>query len=1452
MSDSDADTYTKKFEVFENGKQVDWCIWRKKADDLAQLMGLNQESDVTVQARKRHKLFLSIMEGKCLETYQKAYEDNVALNTACDSQDRWNDLEVLEAVINDTAKAFFPNWETAIRQQKSYIRNDLFMGDMLPKNFADRVKKMNDFLIYFPRKDPLVKPKLLDEEELVDVISKAKKPSWLVTMMANGKRPDSFETLDEAVAYYTTLHQAEKLEEKLSNKTAVPPTKQKSKKRKKGEEKEDKADANPPSKPPRSKPPCKHCGKVHPGKDDDCWKLAKNANKRPKGYHGQSGSQVTFTLDQFNAMCASVMAKSANKNKNKNKNKRKRKVQVDSSDDEDDEDNYAAQLQHSLNSDSEDSTIGYSVPSVEYAYPFGVREQPKKKHKKTHYCAEIIVEIVDRNGDKVPIRALLDTGTSATLLLRKYVQQGRAGGYRKKPTTWQTLGGNFTTHRKALVDFKFPELSTNKMVQWVAHIDHVTDPRKAAYDMIIGMDLMTEIGIFANAADKIIQWEDQRIPLKEKGDLRDPEYLEMLYELTTVPDVLFDAEERQSRILDANYEKVDIDEILDDLDHLSSDEKSLLKNVLESHPTLFGGGLGTLNINPVHLELKEGAVPYHARPFPVPQSLRHATKTEMDRLTKEKVFEKNHDSEWAAPTFVQRKKTGDPRILTDFRRLNAQLKRKPFPLPKINDLLQRLSGFKYATALDLSMGYYHIPLDEESSKLCTTILPWGKYRYRRLPMGIKNSPDIFQAIMQDLLGDLEFAQVYLDDILIATSDSWEEHLEKLNIVLQRLEDAGFRANLRKCFFGEHELEYLGYWLTRQGIAPQPKKVEAILRITPPKTKRQLRHFLGMVNYYRDMWQRRSHMLAPLTKLVGKTAKFVWGLEEQRAFEEVKRVISKETLLAFPDFDKEFHIYTDASQYQLGAVIMQDDKPLAFYSRKLNDAQKRYPTGEQELLSIVETLKEFRNILLGQRIIIHTDHKNIVYGNLSNDRIARWRLLLEECGPEHVHVAGKDNIVADALSRVEADFDPAKTDVHHAHLCACAMANLVRDESCELPEATDMEAMAETFITNTDMSEEQFPMNPVLIKKEQLKDNRLQKSLQKHPELHSTKCVEGESLITFQDKIVVPSTLQGRILAWYHEYLAHPGMTRLEATLRATLIWPDMRKDVERFVRTCRKCQFNKKQRKKYGLLPLKKAEKSEPWNRVDVDMIGPWTVTAANGTFTLQALTMIDPATGWFEIKDVPEMTADECQNVFDDVWLCRYPRPEYLGYDGGSEFKGVFAEMRANYGMKGCESSPYNPQANGIIERVHQVLADALKTFELSGRELDTRDPWSAFLAAAAYAIWSTFHTTLQATPAQLVFGRDMLLPIKFKADWAGIKHRRQAEMRRNNERENRSRVPYKYRVNDKVLLTKPGIIRKLATPRVGPYTVTRVNANGTLRIRKGAVTRTVNIRRVTPYFER
>ena len=231
---------------------------------------------------------------------------------------------------------------------------------------------------------------------------------------------------------------------------------------------------------------------------------------------------------------------------------------------------------------------------------------------------------------------------------------------------------------------------------------------------------------------------------------------------------------------------------------------------------------------------------------------------------------------------------------------------------------------------------------------------------------------------------------------------------------------------------------------------------------------------------------------------------------------------------------------------------------------------------------------------------------------------------------------------------------------------------------------------------------------------------------------------------------------------------------------------------------------------------------------------------------------MIDPSTGWFEVAKIPDYSADAAQCAFDDTWLSRYPRPAYLGYDNGTAFQGVFETMRKNYGMRKKNITTYNPQANGIIERVHLVLADAIQTRKLQNEDLVPHQTFGAILSSAAFAICSTFHTTLQATPAQLVYGRDMLLPIRFKANWNEIRKRRQDEIQRNNISENAKRKEHHYQVGDKILLTNSRKNpNKMDPPRSGPFLVESVYSNGTLRIQRGAISERVNIRRVTPFFE-
>ncbi len=296
-------------------------------------------------------------------------------------------------------------------------------------------------------------------------------------------------------------------------------------------------------------------------------------------------------------------------------------------------------------------------------------------------------------------------------------------------------------------------------------------------------------------------------------------------------------------------------------------------------------------------------------------------------------------------------------------------------------------------------------------------------------MGFGGSADIFQAQIMDLMASLKFVQSYMVDLLIITRRTPDEHLQKMETVLTRLHDARLKFNAAKSLFYAHEREYLGYITTREWIKPQPKKVQAILALNLPNNIKELGHFLGMVQYYPDMWARRSEILAPLTDLVGdcgetkttrmnKTKKkpWQWDLIHQQAFDNVKAAIAKETVLAYLDFLKPFEIYTDASSMQLGAVITQDNRPIAFFSRKLSEMQQKYSVTQIEILAIVETLKEFKGMLWGQDIKVYTDHKNLTRDALdpTSDKVYHWWLLLEEYALEIIYIKGIHNTVADAI------------------------------------------------------------------------------------------------------------------------------------------------------------------------------------------------------------------------------------------------------------------------------------------------------------------------------------------------------------------------------------------------------------------------------------------------------
>ena len=276
--------------------------------------------------------------------------------------------------------------------------------------------------------------------------------------------------------------------------------------------------------------------------------------------------------------------------------------------------------------------------------------------------------------------------------------------------------------------------------------------------------------------------------------------------------------------------------------------------------------------------------------------------------------------------------------------------------------------------------------------------------------------------------------------------------------------------------------------------------------------------------------------------------------------------------------------------------------------------------------------------------------------------------------------------------------------------------------------------------------------------------------------------------------------------------------------------------------------MHKKSSKKYGHLPEKEAE-AEPWDKLCEDLIGPYVFKCSNKKdLTLWCVTMIDPATGGFEMRAIPSKQPDIISNIVEQTWFTRYPWPTQIIVDKGSEFLAEFTQLVTHdYGIKKRVITTRNPQANAVLEQIHQTIGNIIRTFDLD--EVDEEDPWSGVLAATMFAVRATYHTTLQATPSQCVFGRDAILNIPFSVNWEKIKEQKQNKIKNNNKKENSKRIPHVYRIGDRVLL-------KTAEPRAkydphweGPHTVIKVNNNGTVRIDMGTVQQTVNIRNINPY---
>lgn len=423
-----------------------------------------------------------------------------------------------------------------------------------------------------------------------------------------------------------------------------------------------------------------------------------------------------------------------------------------------------------------------------------------------------------------------------------------------------------------------------------------------------------------------------------------------------------------------------------------------------------------------------------------------------------------------------------------------------------------------------------------------------------------------------------------------------------------------------------------------------------------------------------------------------------------------------------------------------------------------------------------------------------------------------------------------------------------------------------DES-PLPSQMTSEEASEIFSYDSiEEHVEEYPLKFSKIEEEQGKDEDLQKMFLENKSKNYTKKEYFYSdytyrLICYNDRIVLPKSLQGLCVRWYHQWLQHPGMQRTELTIAQHYYWKGMRTMIMSMCKKCSLCQLTKANTSaKYGKIPPKKLrDELLPWHTVHIDLIGPYNIGATpkgKEQRKFKCLTMIDPATGWFEIAHVEDKYAITASQAFETTWLMRYPWPTEVVVDRGTEFMGELIRMcREDYNIKRKPISTRNPQSNSMIERAHQTIGNMFRTKQLHNYAYEDVDfLLPGLLNSVAFAMRSTIHTTLNATPTQLVFGRDHILPVQFQADWDYIRSRKLHRIIQNNKKENAKRIEHQYNVGDRVkVLQDPNAKYGDKDRFVGPQTVTAVYDNGTVMLtrdtERGAVSQTWNIRAISPW---
>jgi hypothetical protein len=742
--------------------------------------------------------------------------------------------------------------------------------------------------------------------------------------------------------------------------------------------------------------------------------------------------------------------------------------------------------------------------------------------------------------------------------------------------------------------------------------------------------------------------------------------------------------------------------------------------------------LPLMKVPPASIQLVEGVSPTFSRARPVPLPLLDKVNQHIKDLESRGIIKPVTSSRFASPVVWVRKADGTLRMCVDFKQhINVCIKSDAYPLPAMETIFAGMENAQAFAKLDLKEAYWQIPLDRASREICTINTTKGLYQMTRLPKGMKNSSAIFQRIMEDILRDLKGVVIFQDDIFIH-APSRDCLARRVSSVLKRLEEKHVTINTEKSVMFSESLSFLGHLVTPKGIQPDPQIAEKILSCQPPRDRKELESFLGLINFFGKMIPKFAALSVPLNQLRRKDVPYAWSTVQQEAFDALLQSIASPEVLRSYSLSEEATLTTDASEAAIAGVLSQNGRPVMFISRMLTAAEKNYSNVEREGLAVVWSVLRLRQFLLGRHFTLVTDHQPLqtIYGGSSlpkvaSARLARWAITLQSFDYTVQYRPGSALPHVDAISRLRFNSDASAEEdivINNVWSDAAIPEDLLQRVRALLPADKTAAAIIHRVKTQrwSDCSQRERPFL------------RARQTLR----------VEDDMLFC-GTRLFIPATMCKEVFD--HAHQLHSGISSTLRHLSLNVWWPGMKRDVQNWVSSCSLCsQLRPRTAKDKNHWPV-----SAPFERIHAD----WCYTHGVGNILL----LVDASSGWIEAFPQPHRTSSSIIAALSDL-SSRFGVPKTFVTDNGPEF--ISEEVNqwcAANGVEKMESPPYHPASNGVAERGVQTVKRSLRAWKLDSTHL----PFGDYLKRVLLHHRACCRRRDGRTPAEIVFGRTIRLPL-------------------------------------------------------------------------------------------